>query len=79
MNARHCKRMRRLAEKMTVGKPARGHTAFRHTPRVRRNADGMPVTYRPVTQLNSPETTRGVYRALKRAARRQAQEQRQHG
>ena len=64
MNAKLCKRLRREARAQTVGKRFRrlmmvGQVAYRPTGE-RRFAEGA---------INDPETTRGVYRILKKAHR----------
>lgn len=57
MNAKLLKRIRRKAEEITVGRPARG---LLHHPSNRTQA------------INNPHTTRGIYRAMKAAVRKGA-------
>jgi len=58
MNGRFAKKLRRAAERATIGKPARRWVANRQTTTAGRKA---------VAAVNDPDSTRGVYRALKRA------------
>lgn len=53
MNAKKCKALRKLSRENTVGMPARVT--------YRRGRDG--------TRLNLPQSTRGLYQAMKRGAR----------
>ena len=60
MNAKLCKKLRRAAERATVGKPARRYI---RVPARSTRAYRTHTTLR----INDPTSTRGVYRAMKRA------------
>lgn len=61
MNARKYKMLRRQAERLTIGQPERQLVEWKVL-----RALGDPG----VSALNSPHTTRGVYRELKRQAKK---------
>lgn len=60
MNAKLCKRLRREARTLSVGMPALAYSIVR-----RRNKKGEIV---PTNVIVHPNSTRGIYRALKKAA-----------
>ena len=62
MNAKLCKKLRRAAERATVGKPARAWTWERVATK--------RANYFPRRIINHPQSTRGAYRHLKKAVQR---------
>jgi hypothetical protein len=62
MNGKQCKRLRRQAEVLTVGLPARKLVTWRQRATNPRHNPGVIAE----AALNDPQTTRGVYRELKR-------------
>lgn len=74
LSARLCKRLRGVARARSVGLPERRLLAVKpHNKLIgfQTNAAGvrMPVVVRVSQAVNDPQSTRGLYRAFKKAAR----------
>jgi hypothetical protein len=69
MNSKICKRLRKLAGRISVGKPSHGLFELSSKPRTTfvRNEDGSlsPLYAEHKTLAHSAETARGMYRAMK--------------
>jgi hypothetical protein len=68
MNSKICKAGRRLARQLSAGMPDRELLGM--TRKVKRARKGKPVEYDAQQAVNNPRSTRGIYRAIKRALRR---------
>lgn len=82
MNSKTCKVMRRMAEKATIGAPARSyHETTKAKPVIGgHNPDGSPWYWTPRNTLAlDVSSTRGAYRALKKKYRRAAHNLAQRG
>ncbi len=72
MNAKTCKRLRRAAENASVGMPARRLIAIGQRVNQAKHAQPQksgvkPREYRAECAMNDPQSTRGFYRAMKKA------------
>lgn len=63
MNAKRCKQLRRQAERLTVGQPSR---RIFMVPAKISNPRKVTLGYSNEVAINSRDSTRGVYRALKK-------------
>ena len=68
MNSKICKAGRRLARQLSAGMPDRELLGM--TRKVKRARKGKPVEYDAQQAVNSPRSTRGVYRQIKSLLRR---------
>jgi hypothetical protein len=68
MNAKKCKAARRLARQLSPGMPER--QLLGKSRKVKRKHKGKTVEYEQQQAVNNPNSTRGVYRAIKAALRR---------
>ena len=64
MNAKHCKKLRRAAERATVGMPSRQLLAQNTQKFIGTDARGRK--YYAVRAINNPRSTRAIYHRLKR-------------
>jgi hypothetical protein len=70
MNQKRCKFIRRLALDNSVGLPPRAYSGIPRIKRVGLDAHGQPTYVRRIQIINSLQSFRGRYRALKAAAAR---------
>jgi hypothetical protein len=68
MNQKKCKAARRLARQLSTGMPERQLLGQKR--KVKRKRRGKAVEYQATQAINDPQSTRGIYRVLKRALRR---------